>query len=288
MRYHFTRFLKTVFFILYLLNLSACTHLVHVQNYSQAEQPRYARIGKHSGDDDESKPLMIVSYNIELSRKIKKAAALLSQDHYLKQADIICLQEMTKEGVESLADQLHFDYIYYPSAIHPANQKEFGNAILSRLPIVHDRKIILPLAQEDKLYRIQRIGVEAQIQKGDGTFSVISTHLGAMLTPENRRIQVKALLDDLHTKQKHVIIVGDFNTYSKNHLDPILKLMSQRGFTFATPNVTWTYKYWYFFNKKSILDLAFIKGFTLVDSGSIIDRSASDHLPIWIKVALPQ
>ena len=94
-------------------------------NYTHPEKPRYASLNAIAHKQKFSGTLKVITYNIKLSRKIDKALKLLSGHDELKDADIICLQEMDHLGIQLIAKSLGYNYIYYPAILHPRSTKEF-------------------------------------------------------------------------------------------------------------------------------------------------------------------
>ena len=97
-------------------------------------------------------------------RNIDGAIALLSRTPELRDADVVLLQEMDSSGTERIANALGMWHVYYPAIYHRRTRRDFGNAVLSRFPIVEDRKIILPHAS--RYARTHRIATAATIQAG--------------------------------------------------------------------------------------------------------------------------
>ena len=122
-------------------------------NYTHPYKPRYASLNAVCEKRKFDGIIKVITYNIKLSKKIDKAAQLLAQHDDLNDADIICLQEMDPAGVKHIAHALKYNYVYYPAILHPRSEKDFGNAILSKWPIVSDQKIILPKIGTGRLQR---------------------------------------------------------------------------------------------------------------------------------------
>ena len=114
------------------------------RNYATPEGPRYAggpAEGSPSGAAD-TNTLRVVSFNVEFSLHVDSAIALLTSDPALRGADVLLLQEMNEEATKRIAEALGLWYVYYPAIFHFRTNQLFGNAVLSRWPIVEDRKII--------------------------------------------------------------------------------------------------------------------------------------------------
>jgi endonuclease/exonuclease/phosphatase family metal-dependent hydrolase len=264
------------------LLLSSCSLANKMVNFSDPHSPRYARLNNAIGyAEPEKKIIKVVSYNIDLCKKIKDISKFLQENQLLSNADIICLQEMNLEGIEFLSKALGYNYVYYPSAIHPGNHKDFGQAILSKWPIKEDQKILLPFSFKDRYIKIQKCAIGAVVVINNQEVSVFSVHLGVMISPTDRKKQTQAVIAAINPADDKCIIAGDFNTYAQIHIQAVTQALENAGFNLATKNTGWTYKYWYLLNHKTALDYIFYKGLELIKAGKISDRSRSDHLPIW-------
>jgi len=250
----------------------------HYHNYRHPHKPRYVSSNMAKPELGPKRTIKVVTYNIKLSRKTPKALELLTGHHDLKGADIICLQEMDAPGVRLFAQELKYNFVYYPAILHPRSNKDFGNAILSKWPILKDQKIILPKLGAG---RLQRIAVSAVISVNHTKVNVLSTHMEMYVPRRQRRIPVDKMLEAIEPSIKHSIVAGDFNTFTQSNCQAILKPFQEADFHHATDTIGWTYKYWYLFNKKAALDHIFTRGMTVVRTGKVVNRSASDHIPVW-------
>jgi len=262
--------------------LSSCILANKTVSFSDPQSPRYAKLNiSASNTEDDKKIIKVVSYNIDLCKRIEGVPKFLLENPSLANADIICLQEMNLKGLEFIANALKYNYVYYPSAIHPGNHKDFGQAILSRWPIEKDQKILLPFSFKDRYIKIQRCAIGAVILINNREIHLFSAHLGVIISPEQRKKQIQAIISAIPPDAGQCIIAGDFNTYARIHSQAVTQALEDSGFKLATRNTGWTYKYWYLFNYKTALDYIFYKGLKLIKAGKISDRSRSDHLPIW-------
>src|SRR5262249_26219886 len=74
-------------------------------NYDDPAGPRY--VGSYAATlASVPSHLRIVTFNIQFSRAIDRAATLLEDHPHMRDADIILLQEMDAPGVETLAKDL--------------------------------------------------------------------------------------------------------------------------------------------------------------------------------------
>jgi endonuclease/exonuclease/phosphatase family metal-dependent hydrolase len=168
------------------------------RNYGSPTGPRYAggpRVGpaRNSGDPA---TLRIVSFNIEFGLHVDSAIGVLISDPALRGADVILLQEMDEEGTQHVADALGLWYVYFPAIYHLRTRRQFGNAVLSRWPIVADLKILLPHVA--RFSRTQRTATAATLRVGGSLVRVYSTHLSTMtdVAPGGRRDQLRTILSD--------------------------------------------------------------------------------------------
>jgi len=252
-------------------------------NYTHPNKPRYASLNAVRAKRKFNGVIKVITYNIKLSKKIDKAAQLLAQHDDLNDADIICLQEMDPAGVKHIARTLKYNYVYYPAILHPRSEKDFGNAILSKWPIVADEKIILPKAGAG---RLQRIAVHATILVNRTKIAIVCVHMKIFASRLTRRIPIDKILASISPSVIHCIVAGDFNTFTKSNCKAIFEPFREKHFRLVTDALGATYKYWYLLNKKASLDHIFIRGMSVISAGKVIDRKPSDHIPIWGKLKL--
>ena len=256
------------------LALALCVGCRHAVNYAEALGPRYA--GGHGRTDPAPHQLKVVSFNVKFARRVDLAIDLLERNDALRGADILLLQEMDARGVEAVADSLGMSYVYYPATIEPATGRDFGNAILSRLPMSDDRKVILPHLA--RMEGTERAAVGATILVGTRRVRVYSVHLATMVDngPSDRRDQLRVLLADADSLSP-VIIGGDFNS------ETVPELAGAHGYLWPTRRLPRTNAFWTF-------DHFLLKGVVLAGPASVgvvkDNHGASDHRPVWAIVTL--
>jgi endonuclease/exonuclease/phosphatase family metal-dependent hydrolase len=243
------------------------------RNYTTLEGPRYAGGSRPSGGGEraETDTLRLASFNIEFALHVDSAIALLASDSVLRRADVLLLQEMNEEGTKRIATALGLGYVYYPAIFHFRTRRDVGNAVLSRWPIVDDKKIVLP--HVSRFVRTQRTATAATLRVGRSFVRVYSTHLGTMgdLAPSARRDQLRAILADAEHYPR-VVIGGDMN-------DAVVgRVARDRGYAWPTQHGPPT-------TRLGRLDHIFLKGLAVPDSapaGTVLDvGGASDHLAVW-------
>ena len=254
-----------------------------VVNYQDPIWPRYAgaptiRAASTPMIDGRTRELRVVTYNVQWAKHIDQAINVLTHREQLTNADIVVLQEMDPEGTRRIADALGMQWVYYPSAIHPKRGLDFGNAVLSRWPIVDDRKVILPHIAG--MRHAQRIATAATVLVDSTPVRIYSAHLGTPsdIRPSKRRDQARTIVEDA-AKYPLVIVAGDMNSHG------IGKEFVAGGFSWPTEHNGFTTA---FFN----WDHVFLKGFAAPIerkfAGVVRDTlGTSDHDPVWAVAQLP-
>ena len=100
---------------------------------------------------------------------------------------------MDGPGAARVARALDMNLVYYPAVRHPSSDRDFGNAVLSRWPVLRHKKVILP--HRGRFGKTQRIGVLAVIDVDGREVTVASVHLATPIEvgPDNRRDQADAI-----------------------------------------------------------------------------------------------
>ena len=248
-------------------------------NYVGAHGPRYvggAAPALRMAAVASARDVRLVTFNIQFALHVDRAITLFDSLPALRDADIITLQEMDVAGTRRMAMALGMHYVYYPATVHPKTGRDFGNAILSRWPIVADQKIILPhLARFEKT---ERIATAASVRIGDRAVRVYSVHLATRLGlgPGARRDQADAVLADA-AAFPYVIIAGDMNGHG---IGRTFRAAGYRWLTEHNPATDHFFRY----------DHVFLKGLQPAagtNTGVIRDnRGASDHRPVWAVISL--
>ena len=241
------------------------------RSYTDPNGPRY--IGP--SDDRVHAPgradtLRLVSFNIEYAIQIDSAIAVLSEPS-VRGADVVMVQEMDERGTKRLADALGMRYVYYPAIYNLRTQRDFGNAVLTRWPIVDDAKITLP--RLSRYARTQRTATAVTVRIGESLVRVYSTHLGTLadIGPSDRAAQLRTVIADASSYDR-VIIGGDMNASG------VGRIAREMGYAWPTergPRTTLLGR----------LDHIFLKGLASPragGAGTVLDvRHASDHRPVW-------
>jgi len=265
--------------------LAACAS----SSYTPATVPVHE--GSYASDHPiDSDSLLVVSYNIQFGEKIDQAVADLQSDSLVALADILLLQEMDAQGTDSLARALGCTYVYYPASVHPKHDKGFGNAVLSRWPILSHQVLFLPHAQP--LNRQRRVAVSADIDIDGKPLRAISVHLEIPVLSQGQRLnQLQAVVDSLAADDIPTIIAGDFNTSSLDDFAVFHQVMREAGFHRVRIPVTHTARpNWksQLFSQDLLLDHIFYRGMRSVGAGGLTEALASDHFPVWARLVWPE
>ncbi|MEO5567763.1 MAG: endonuclease/exonuclease/phosphatase family protein [Gemmatimonadaceae bacterium] len=246
------------------------------RNY-QDVGPRYEGAPSRAAAADPARgdTLRIASFNIEFALRPDSALAVFRAESALARMDVVLLQEVDESATRRIAGGLGLGYVYYPAIFRNRSSKDFGNAVLSRWPIIADSKVILP--HRSWYGGSQRTATAATIRIADRFVRVYSTHLGtpADITPSRRRQQIRAIIRDAEP-HRLVIIGGDLNSSVTG------EVARDAGYLWPTEKGVRT-------TRLGRWDHIFVKGLTVPANGSGTisnGRGTSDHLPVWAIVLM--
>ncbi len=253
--------------------LFAATACAQAANYEGARSPRFSgSYAAAAAPDTPDQALDVVTFNIQFSRRIDLAQELFDSLDELRRADIVLLQEMDAPGVRALAAHLSMSYVYYPALVHPKTQRDFGNAVLSRWPIVSDRKILLP--HRGLFDGSQRAATCATLATPVAHVEACSLHLATPLEllPGARRDQLRAVASELGSAT-HAVVGGDLNGHGLG------TIMTREAFEWPTKGIGGT-------RGAFSLDHIFTRGLRTQTVGKVSDTlGASDHAAVWTRLA---
>lgn len=243
-------------------------------NYQTPSGPRYA-LDLPAAPASVPGSLRVVSYNVQWGSHIDRAIAVLESRAQLSGADVIALQEMDPDATRRIAAALGMGYVYYPAGVHPKTGREFGNAILSRWPIIADEKLMLPHLGRTRKSR--RVVTAATIRVGTTDVRIYSAHLGTQtdIGPGKRRDQARVILQNA-AGYALAIVAGDMNSHG------IGDTFVDEGFAWPTEHNGFTTAFWNW-------DHIFLKGFAPLRAAGVVRDTlgTSDHDPVWAVARLP-
>ncbi|MCQ6274943.1 endonuclease/exonuclease/phosphatase family protein [Bacillus sp. V3B] len=202
-------------------------------------------------------------------------------------ADIIGLNEVDKhysrrslyeDQIGWLAKQLNMEHAFSPSisikSKNSSKMQEYGNALLSRYPIVTKKSYsfnyISGLTEGRSL-------LEATIQINKQLFQTMVTHLS--LNPFLQRKQTNYILNQIHKYSHPIIIMGDWNMKPKSKGWRKLTHNFQDAWYTVGKGAGYTYPS---LRPRTRLDYIFVsQNLKVVDAKVIIKMpKVSDHLPL--------
>jgi endonuclease/exonuclease/phosphatase (EEP) superfamily protein YafD len=250
--------------------------------YDDPDGPAFS--GQFAGETPAlGKTLTVVTYNINFGRKTDLAIEEFQRLEPLRHADIILLQEMDETGTEQLAQALRSNFTYFPATVarHGLN---FGNAILSRWPLSDGSKLILP--GRHPINNQIRIAVRAMVEIKHLQVVAYSVHTETVsVRMAYRQRQVEALVNEIRTGNGTVVAGGDFNTVSRGGIQRLAEQFAAIGLARVSAGAGPTVAKLGF--RASAADHIFARGFRRLTKGTLVSATASDHFPVWVKLAVP-
>lgn len=266
-----------ILLLLVALALSAC---------AKVADRDYIAATMREGSFGEPRPiadsLVVGSYNIQFAQNVDQAIEDLRADPWLARADLLLLQEMDPDGTEQVARELGYEFVYYPATQHPRHDLPFGNAVLSRWPILRHYFVALPVQSPFPV--TSRIAVVAQIDTGAGTMVAVSIHSSTVVVSRAVRLeQFESVRDSLTAYTGPVIVGGDFNTATYDDVRLLRATMREAGYGHARPGEPTAHvpEWQKALGAEADLDHFFHRGLVLRRNGVATGATASDHVPIW-------
>jgi endonuclease/exonuclease/phosphatase family metal-dependent hydrolase len=243
-----------------------------------------------------------------VARNIKLAARVFADNILLPRADILALQEADKETGRAggqhvaarLAREMGLPYVHIgagiPRGVPPESREwwlnfeeqialhdpgDTGVALISRVHLDEITRIDLPWHQCP--WR-PRLAMGATIDLGAHRVSLFNVHVDPHGPVDNQHQQLEAVLEKAGQREGPSIVLGDFNTLSKQKATEIRKLMESRGYSTPFPTGTPT---WRGAGLRFHADWIFVKDLKVKRSGVVRPLNVSDHWPIWAEITLP-
>jgi endonuclease/exonuclease/phosphatase family metal-dependent hydrolase len=240
-----------------------------------------------------------------VAQNLKTAARIFSDNTLLPRPDILALQEADKETgraggqhvAAKLSDELGVPYVHVgagiPRGVLPEQREwwlnfeeqislhdpgDTGVALLSRLPLNEIERIDLPWHQ--CAWR-PRLAMGATVEFAGLRVRLFNVHVDPHGPLDNQHQQVEALLERAEQYVGPRVIMGDFNTLSKQKAVELRKLMESRGYAtpFPTGAATWRGA-----GLRFHADWIFVNGLEVKRWGVVKPVNVSDHWPIWAEV----
>jgi endonuclease/exonuclease/phosphatase family metal-dependent hydrolase len=240
-----------------------------------------------------------------IERHIKRAAAALGGNLRFPRADVIALQEADKGTVRAgghhvareLARELRMSYAHaspdLPRGEEPKAKQwyldfeerigadetgETGVAFLSRLPLSDVERLELPWSE--CAWR-PRLALAARVRLHDADVHLFNLHIDPHASTDEQLEQHGAVIERADKINAPTVIMGDFNTLSREACVRVRAFLEERGYATPMPTklATW---------RAGLIrlhpDWIFVRGLQVSRWGVMKPLGVSDHWPVWAEV----
>jgi len=243
-----------------------------------------------------------------VGRLITAAAQALSEGRFLPPVDVLALQEADKRTArtgghhvaQELAGEMGMFWVHAPAGIPrgvaPAKRQwwldfeepidlhdsgDTGVALLSRLPFDDVHRIDLPW--HECPWR-PRLAMAATISVGPTQIRVFNAHVDPHAASDGQLAQLEVIAAQAESSTIPVIVLGDFNTLSKQKCLDTRRFLESRGY--MTPCATGTAT-WRGAGLRMHADWIFTRG-VKIERWGVARRllNVSDHWPIWAEIVV--
>lgn len=227
----------------------------------------------------------VLTYNIHHGAdfhgrvRLKRAGEVIKKSgaHVVALQEVDCLMPRSFFSLQArrLGKMLDMNYRFGPN-ISRCGLFRYGNAILSRYPVVEFINIPLPYVKEKRGLLKTLIRVNDHLQ-----FYFLCTHLG--LSALERRVQTEIILEIIQGLKTPCVLAGDFNC------DPDAReLVSLKEYLVNTAGKgLGEYVTFPSYRPQYCLDYIMASREWRVKSAGIPASEASDHLPLLAELELP-
>ena len=204
--------------------------------------------------------------------------------------EVICLNEVYGEGpAEAFTDQVGYlglklgYYPYFAPAIMIDGYGPYGNALLSKYPVISAVTVPVPtVPRSHPGYFEDRCAFCAEIEAEGGRVTVIGIHFG--LQPEEQSECVNTVCRLIDGAASPVVLMGDFNVEPDDPvLAPIRARLSDSAALPGGDAATFPSD-----EKRIKIDYIFHSDALRASSVKVPDLIVSDHLPIVCSITLPE
>ena len=240
-----------------------------------------------------------------VGKLIEDAARAFSSGALLPRVDVLALQEADKQTrrtgghhvAQELATQLDMNWVHAPAGIprgiKPAQREwwldfeepidlhdsgDTGVALLSRLPLSDVTRIDLPW--HECPWR-PRLAMAATVELGSKRLRIFNAHVDPHAASDGQLAQLQTIADQADSNTGPTIIMGDFNTLSREKCAETRNFLESRGYTTPIPTGTPT---WRGAGLRLHADWIFSRGLTIIRWGVARPLHVSDHWPVWAEI----
>jgi endonuclease/exonuclease/phosphatase family metal-dependent hydrolase len=240
-----------------------------------------------------------------IRQQIATAAKVFSDGKLLPRVDVLALQEAdmrtARSGghhvAEELATKMDVNWAHEPAGIprgvppvkrqwwldfeEPIDMHDSGDtgvALLSRLPLADVTRIDLPW--HECQWR-PRLAIAATISVGPQQLRLFNAHIDPHAAINGQLEQLEVVAAQAAATTMPVIILGDFNTLSRQKCIDTRRFLESQGYTTPYPTGTAT---WRGGGLRMHADWIFVRGVTIERWGVARPLNVSDHWPIWAEI----
>src|SRR6266404_3753857 len=242
-----------------------------------------------------------------VAKRIHLAAEAFSSGALLPHVDVLALQEADKKTARAgghhvaraLATELNMNWAHAPAGIprgirpqprqwwldfeEPIELHDTGDtgiALLSHLPLAQVTRIDLPW--HECPWR-PRLAMAATVMIGGRPIRIFNAHVDPHAAADGQLEQLEVIAEQAAAARDPTIILGDFNTLSKQKSLETRRFLEARGY--KTPFVTGT-PTWRGAGIRLHADWIFVRDLNITRWGVAQPLNVSDHWPIWAEVDL--
>ena len=232
---------------------------------------------------------------------ISDAARIFTSGELLPRVDILALQEADKRTVrtgghhvaQELAARLDMNWVHAPAGIprgvKPVKRQwwldfeepidlhdkgDTGVALLSRFPVSDVTRIDLPWQECPWRPRLAMAATVSEIR-------IFNAHVDPHAACDGQLAQLEVIAEQADAVAGPTIIMGDFNTLSREKCIETRSFLESRGYTTPIPTGTAT---WRGAGLRMHADWIFTRGLKIVRWGVARPLHVSDHWPIWAEI----
>jgi endonuclease/exonuclease/phosphatase family metal-dependent hydrolase len=240
-----------------------------------------------------------------VARQISAAARAFSDGVLLPRVDVLALQEADlctqRSGghhvANELAAELGMNVMHeatgLPRGVAPVKRQwwldfeepidmhdsgDTGVALLSRLPMTDVTRIDLPW--HECPWR-PRLAIAATLAVGPHQVRFFNAHVDPHAAINGQLAQLEVVAAQAEAATVPTVILGDFNTLSRQKCIDTRKFLESRGYTTPFPTGTAT---WRGGGLRMHADWIFVRGVKIERWGVARPLSVSDHWPIWTEI----
>ena len=244
----------------------------------------------------------------KVADNIRTASQAFTIGTLLPPVDILALQEADKRTLRAgghhvareLAEQLEMGWVHVPAGIPRGvkpKQKQWwfsfeesialndpgdtGVALLSHLVLEDVTRIDLPW--HECPWR-PRLALGATVSFGSRKLRLFNAHIDPHAAVGGHIEQLAAMVEQADRFSGPTVVLGDFNTLSRQKCVETLRFMGARGYTTPFPMGTST---WRGGGLRMHADWIFARDVTINRWGVAKPLNVSDHWPIWAELSLP-